>query len=70
MPEIDKSSERYIGDGVYVNVEYNTCIRLRTERYDMLNDRAIDECIYLEPDMLLEIIRVANQLGWVTTPKE
>lgn len=68
MPAPDKNEE-YIGDGVYAHVEFNTCIRLRTERYDR-NPNEPNDFIYLEPDMLLEVIKIANGLGWVTTPRE
>lgn len=64
----EKSDEKYIGDGVYMHVEFSTCIRLRTERFG--SDRDPSDLIYLEPDMLLEVIKQAKELGWNVTPRE
>lgn len=62
---LDKNiGESYIGDGVYIKIEDNATIRLRTERY-VREYRDTNDYIYIEKDMLKEINRIVReQLDW------
>lgn len=57
------NDEKHIGEGVYMSVEFSTCIRLRTER-PFRDPNEPNDFIYLDPRMFQEMLKQAYELGW------